>query len=558
MRHSDKRSKLLVILALITPLVLIVPNVILDFTEINISVMGKILNVFFPLSCYLLIVSVFRKTGWGVLCCFPFMLFAAFEIVILYLYGESIIAVDMFLNVVTTDFKEASTLLGNLTPAILLVILLYLPPLLWAGYSLYRGYVMNHYYRMLMLTSSLTGVIVFGLWLFIVALIGNVTPWRDTFPVNVISNVGTAVSRVRLASQYPASAQGFTYNATSTDSTRRAIVLVIGETARPDRWEIFGSDRPTNPCLSQREGLHLFERALTQSNTTHKSVPMLLSPVTAETFNTLNGYKSLITAFKEAGFHTTWMANQPPNGAYNQHMGEEADTTLFYKYVSDVDLVGHVADLLDNADVSGNRLIVLHTYGSHFPYDDRYKGTTPVFTPDEPMIAKSSNREALLNAYDNTVVATDMALDSMISVISRYYDDAVVIYASDHGEDIFDDKREKFLHASPAPTVYQLRVPMLIWTSNEFERRRKVGENADKNRYVPLQPSVAVFHTVLDAGNIATPYLDKSLSVLSDSFTPGRLMYLTDLNEAVPMENSGLRQPDFEVLKALGITFPKK
>ena len=53
----------------------------------------------------------------------------AFQIVLLFLYGRSIIAVDMFLNVVTTNPTEVGELLGNLLSAILTVCLMYLPSL---------------------------------------------------------------------------------------------------------------------------------------------------------------------------------------------------------------------------------------------------------------------------------------------------------------------------------------------------------------------------------------------------------------------------------------------
>ena len=53
---------------------------------------------------------------------FLFLFFGAFQIVLLYLFGQSIIAVDMFLNLATTNSSEAMELLGNLTPAVVVVV----------------------------------------------------------------------------------------------------------------------------------------------------------------------------------------------------------------------------------------------------------------------------------------------------------------------------------------------------------------------------------------------------------------------------------------------------
>ena len=50
------------------------------------------------------------------------------------------------------------------------------------------------------------------------------------------------------------------------------------------------------------EGLVTFTDVLTQSNTTHKSVPMLLSAASAEDYDCLYRQKGIITAFKEQDF----------------------------------------------------------------------------------------------------------------------------------------------------------------------------------------------------------------------------------------------------------------
>ncbi|MFQ8806441.1 MAG: phosphoethanolamine transferase domain-containing protein [Alistipes indistinctus] len=56
--------------------------------------------------------------------------------VLLYLFGGSIIAVDMFTNLFTTNASEAGELLANLWPAVLFVCILYLPLLVLGVRSL--------------------------------------------------------------------------------------------------------------------------------------------------------------------------------------------------------------------------------------------------------------------------------------------------------------------------------------------------------------------------------------------------------------------------------------
>ena len=562
MKRSERQSRALRILAVATAILLVIPNILLIFADHQ-SFIAGVLSVLFPFSAYLLIIALWKRTGRGVLCTIPFMILGAFQIVLLYLYGESIIAVDMFINVVTTDVQEASTLLEQLLPAIFTVIVIYLPPLTWAIISLIsKRPTINHYSRLLLIYWSSILFLISGVLLLVCSLTKLVVPGNDIFPINVIRNITIAVQRVRESNRYPDSAKDYTFNATlrpeiaATDTTGRIIVAVIGETARADRWQLYGFDRNTNPRLSQREGIVTMKKSVSQSNTTHKSVPMMLTPLNAETFEQLPHTKSLITAFKEAGYSTAYFSNQPPNGSYNQHIGEEADTTFFFERKmgvkeKDVELAKLASKWLAQ-DTSLHQLIVLHTYGAHFPYTDHYTSDQAPFQPDSPLSAKSSNRESLYNAYDNATVAVDLALDSLISVLSAQNRPAALIYAADHGEDIFDDTREKFLHASPIPTAWQLYVPMIVWTTPGL-LPNKTMQSLYKNADIVQSPSETFFHTALDLGGISTPAFRNDKSLLSDSLSSYPLLYLTDRNQSVPLDESGLRESDLQKLAGWGI-----
>lgn len=46
-------------------------------------------------------------------------------------FGQSIISVDMFLNLLTTNVAEAGEVLTNIIPAIIAVFVIYVPFLIW-------------------------------------------------------------------------------------------------------------------------------------------------------------------------------------------------------------------------------------------------------------------------------------------------------------------------------------------------------------------------------------------------------------------------------------------
>ena len=125
MKHSEKTNGIIArILILLTFLFLLVPNVALSIMG-DFSVLAACANSLLPAGLLLFLLTWRDRPGLNVLLLLPFMVLAAFQIVLLFLYADgSIIGVDMFLNVATTNPSEAGELLNNLGPAIATVVAL--------------------------------------------------------------------------------------------------------------------------------------------------------------------------------------------------------------------------------------------------------------------------------------------------------------------------------------------------------------------------------------------------------------------------------------------------
>lgn len=543
------------LLVWIMPILFLVPNVVLAFTEQDI-LLTKLTNIILPLGLYYIILSLSRKSSRTTLFCLPIMFFAAFQIVLLYLYGESIIAVDMFLNIVTTNFNEATELLNNMVVAIIAVFVLYLPPIVLSCILLWTKSLAD--------CSPVKRARIVGIGLScvgLVLLVGCYISQKDfkiqhkIFPINVIDNMFTAVKRTELSNNFAITSAKFDYHAVAThaDSIDEVYVLVIGETSRADNWQINGYNRPTNPMLSTRNDIVFFPKTLSESNTTHKSVPLLLSHLTSETFgDSIHLTKSIVSAFNEAGFSTAWISNQVHNGSYIDYFSSEANSV---SYLMDIGLSPYDINLIprfEQAVVNGSerkKFIVLHTYGSHFNYRERYTKEYSIFKPDTLSVASADNIEQLMNAYDNSLIYTDKFLNSAISVLEKSGKHAALIYLADHGEDIFDDERGRFLHASPTPTYWQIHVPMFVWLSKSYrqdfpEKYNALCVNSAKN----ASSSRATFDTLLSLAGIISPYANLSNALCEKSYAEPPRMYLNDYNEAVPLNKSGLRDNDFKQL----------
>lgn len=327
-------------------------------------------------------------------------------------------------------------------------------------------------------------------------------------------------------------------------------MMVIGETSRGANWQLAGYKRPTNPRLSSQEGVVFFPRSISESNTTHKSVPMLMSFASAENFDSIAYYKSILTAFKEAGFHTSFISNQERNRSFTEHFGNEADSVIYLSgtpgeaHPYDAEMIPLVRKIV--ADTTAlKQLIVLHSYGSHFLYRDRYPAEFSFFTPDNAVDASPGRRAELINSYDNSIRYTDAFLSELIDVLRQRKVRGAILYAADHGEDIFDDSRNRFLHASPKPTYWQIHQATLIWLSPELSAGNpEMAAALERNGRERISPQKSLFPTAMQLAGIRSPYVVDTLSLVSPRYSPAPPVYLDDLNRPLPLSSCGLTPAD--------------
>lgn len=541
----------------ITLITLILPNAALCITD-GLSVTASLANVLLPLGCYWLLMTLTQKPGKMIWWLFFFIFLAAFQLVLLYLFGRNIIAVDMFLNLVTTNPGEAMELLDNLLPAVIGVFVIYLPVLALGVMSVIGRETLP---KPFIHNQRVTGksIMALGIMSLATSYISD-KDYRaetDLYPANVLYNMVLAGERTYQTEHYAETSKDFKFHASPTvaDSVRQVYVMVIGETARACEFQLYGYRRPTTPLLSKEADLVAFTDVMSQSNTTHKSVPMLMSAASAVDYNRIYREKGIIQAFKEAGFHTTFISNQLPNHSFIDFFGKEADDWKFIKQNSgegrntpDTEMQKMLSAIL--ARKRQKEFIVLHSYGSHFNYRDRYPRSAAFFRPDDATEAKAANRSQLINAYDNTIRYTDTFLGNIINTLRRSGCVAAMLYTSDHGENIFDDSRKLFLHASPCPSYYELHVPFLVWTSERYN-----ALFPDKlptmrlNRNKPVASSASFFHSMLGIAGIRTPYLADSLNVASRKLHSAPRRYLNDHNEPMTLEKIGLKREDFAIMK---------
>lgn len=260
---------------------------------------------------------------------------------------------------------------------------------------------------------------------------------------------------------------------------RRTVgIMIVGETARADRFSLNGYERTTNPVLENEKGV-LFVDADSCGTSTAYSVPCMFFLRGHENYSpdAARAESNVLDALTTAGVETVWIDNNSTckhvcDRIENENLRIKQDGTTQFDGDYDIELVKATERYL--ASDGPDLLIVLHMMGSHGPaYSHRYPASSAVFSPYCTKLSpKECNVEEVRNAYDNSIAYTDFILGKLIARLkarSKEFD-SFLLYASDHGESLGENG--VYLHGLPrlvAPET-QTNVPLIVWLSPEYSK----------------------------------------------------------------------------------------
>ena len=298
-------------------------------------------------------------------------------------------------------------------------------------------------------------------------------------------------------------------------STPPDVFIILGESLRADHLPQNGYTRNTMPLLSRDTALISFPEVYSEATFTSASVPVLMTKVDPADPAAPYNDQSFVTLFKKAGYSTAWFANQSISQSY-AYFAHECDSLIYcngaksdYSYDKwlDADLLPMISQWSGKA--AGPKLAVVHTIGSHWWYKSHYTDRQTRFRPDisNKEIA-ASTAEQIINAYDNTIIATDEFLAGLFDSLRGR--NAVVLFISDHGEGLGENG--VYLHASENEATHY--PACFIWYTPEYARLFPDKVGAARRGKDLRHTTEAIFHTALDLGALETPALDRSKSLL--------------------------------------------
>lgn len=297
------------------------------------------------------------------------------------------------------------------------------------------------------------------------------------------------------------------------DDNEEHYILVIGEAARYDHFHINGYDRETSPSLDSLDNLFSLSGLYSNANLTHSAFPIMLTRADIQHTDRGAVERSIAEAYQEGGFQTAWLSNQPMM-EFSTRIALEMD--YFKASISGLDggnaepdsvLYDWAADLFDHHPAR-KTFYVLHMLGSHFKYDQRYPKEYELFKPavqasDGYSVLSAHNKEKVINTYDNTIRYTDHVLSKLIGLLRQQNGIRALIYVSDHGENLFDDKREYSVHGTYDGTEYEAHVPCFIWLSEEYLAAYPGKVQAlERNLQKQVQSDV-LFYSLADLGGLS-------------------------------------------------------
>jgi lipid A ethanolaminephosphotransferase len=314
----------------------------------------------------------------------------------------------------------------------------------------------------------------------------------------------------------------------ASDVERELFILVIGETARADRFSLNGYIRDTNPQLRQANAIS-FSNFRACGTSTATSVPCMFSLLGMDKFDTKKGaaQENLLDVLTHAGVNVLWLDNNSDSKdvalrvPYQSYKSPEVNP-LCDPECRDVGMLSALQKHID-AQPRGDIFIVLHQMGNHGPaYFKRYP---PEFEKFKPACQSADlslcSREEIGNAYDNAILYTDFFLGKVIELLKMNDNkfETALLYVSDHGESLGENG--VYLHGLPpaiAPDA-QLHVPAILWLGSGFKDvdfsalRRKSGTRFTHDN---------IAHTVLGAMEIGTSVYRPELDMLDGCRKPER------------------------------------
>ena len=260
------------------------------------------------------------------------------------------------------------------------------------------------------------------------------------------------------------------------------MVMVVGETARADRFSLNGYHKETNPMLT-KQGVVSLSNVSSCGTSTSVSVPCMFSALGRKEYDkeTALNQQNALDILAAHGVEILWRDNNSDSKGVATRLKVEDFRTPTLNPICEGECrdIGMLTGLEQYIETRKGKdvLIVFHQMGNHGP--EYYKRYPKEFEKFKPVCMtgelKDCTQEELDNGYDNAILYTDYFLSKVIDFLKKYDDDraTAMLYVSDHGESL--GEHGIYLHSAPymvAPKE-QTHVPVIVWVGKNFDYKKE-------------------------------------------------------------------------------------
>lgn len=296
------------------------------------------------------------------------------------------------------------------------------------------------------------------------------------------------------------------------DQRDLTVVTYIGESTTVMNMGLYNAPENNMPILSELQrsdpGFILFHQVFSTHTHTSESLLEALSiaaRVGEDYLPIKKRYRfSMVDLLKAGGVNTLLLNNQGFTGSFNQtasvvfrNVDRRINSTntllvgnvpnVIKRPLDDVFFGMHLPALLSSSD-SESRLIVLHSYAGHGPYQqyipDSCQTKAGFFQNRWSLQALVGDQPATIqniDDYDKSMHYIDYSISQVIEGVKAKREPAIFIYFSDHGESVFTGRGHDSSHF-----VHEMfRVPFILYFNPAA--RQKYPELYDKYKKLALQ-----------------------------------------------------------------------
>ena len=331
------------------------------------------------------------------------------------------------------------------------------------------------------------------------------------------------------------------------------VVLIIGESFNRHMSDLYDGTYATNPLLRKRcesGRMFLMKDVISSFNATTENFKYFLSMASVADPERWCDVPLLPALLKRAGYKVTYFSNQFVSSetlsrwdvsmGYINHPSIEPylfDNRNTNKYPLDLSLVSDFASRAPQLMATKHNFCIFHLYGQHVNYSMRYPASDKYFTAsdvsDRYVQPVKSGRYANLNKrlseeqrgiianYLNATRYNDLVVDSIIRLFDHR--NAIVIYFSDHGEEVYNFREQicrtdLLTDKAPQALREQLDVPFLVYLTPRYaqlhpELPAKLRRAASYRFMTDDLP-----HAICDLLGVRSRYFRPERSPFSDSY----------------------------------------